>query len=68
MGHGRLAPGRGVHLIIEHEMEQVGRPLVTDRRQGAETHERRPVAIQHDDAPPRLIPGQAKPKARSTAH
>ena len=65
---GRLAAGRVVRLVVEEHVDEVRRALVAERRERAQAHEERAVAVEDDDAAIGTRPREAEAEARRAAH
>src|SRR5581483_187670 len=68
-GRMRLEPaGRQQAAVVEDEEHQVTRPLARERREHAEVHQHRPVAVEHDDRLARQVHREAEPDRRGEPH
>src|SRR5215510_10188088 len=63
-----LGTGRVVHAVLEEEMREIARPGAGDRRQGAELHQERAVAVEDDHPALGYRQGQAQAQRRGAAH
>src|SRR5262249_14440443 len=50
------------------DVDQIARPVARERREAAEVHEDRPVAVEHDDLPLRTRQRDAEPYRRGQPH